>query len=88
MLQSVRISSKRQITIPSKIFNELGITQGDHLLVKKTEDSIILTPAEILVRKLTGIIKLAKKTNDEQLERIIRKSKENYFKNKYKKYKR
>jgi AbrB family looped-hinge helix DNA binding protein len=85
MRQTVRISSKRQITIPSRIFDELKMNQGDLLLVKRTDNSIVLTPAETLVKELTGILKLPKKLTDEELERMIKKSKNDYFKNKYKK---
>ncbi|MBI4225871.1 AbrB/MazE/SpoVT family DNA-binding domain-containing protein [Candidatus Roizmanbacteria bacterium] len=84
-MQTVRISSKRQITIPSKIFNELGIAKGDHLLAEKKGESILLTPAEVLVRSLAGAIKSSKKLTDEELEKIIKKSKKEHFKRKYKK---
>lgn len=85
MLQSVRITSKRQITIPVKIFAEMGITKGDRLIVEKKGPSIILTSAEILVNQLAGIIKVLKPLKDQTLEKIISQSKIKYFQNKYKK---
>ncbi|PIY71126.1 hypothetical protein COY88_02020 [Candidatus Roizmanbacteria bacterium CG_4_10_14_0_8_um_filter_35_28] len=87
MLQTVRITSKRQITIPVKIFDELGMAQGDHLLVEKKDQSLMLTPAEVLVKRLAGVIKTSKPLKDEELEKMIFQSKVKYFRDKYKKNK-
>ncbi|PIQ72081.1 hypothetical protein COV86_04925, partial [Candidatus Roizmanbacteria bacterium CG11_big_fil_rev_8_21_14_0_20_35_14] len=84
MLQTVRITSKRQITIPVKIFNELGFSQGDRLLVKKKDNSIMLTPAEDLVKSLAGVIKVPKVLEDKDVETMIHDAKVEYFKQKYK----
>lgn len=44
-MKPLKISSKRQITLPVKVCNQLSIKDGDYLLLDIQEDRIILTPA-------------------------------------------
>jgi AbrB family looped-hinge helix DNA binding protein len=41
-MQSVKVSSKRQITIPSDACRQLGITAGDRLSVVVRDDELVL----------------------------------------------
>lgn len=43
-MKSVKLSSKRQITLPVKVCNQLSIKDGDYLLLDIQEGKIILTP--------------------------------------------
>lgn len=44
MLLRVKVSSKNQIAVPSKAREQLGIKQGDYLLVEIRDGSILLVP--------------------------------------------
>ena len=41
-LNSTKLSSKNQITIPKRIVEQLGLTPGDRLLLDVHEDEIVL----------------------------------------------
>lgn len=79
MLQTVRISSKRQITIPVVIFNQLGLSQGDELVVKIDQNRIIMEKAELLLRDLAGSLKVPKQYKNKPIDFIIREAKKEYF---------
>jgi len=55
--------------------------------VEKKDQSLMLTPAEVLVKRLAGVIKTSKPLKDEELEKMIFQSKVKYFRDKYKKNK-
>lgn len=67
MAQIVTISSKGQVTIPSKMRRQLGIGKGERLLVTREENAIKLIPVPKL-SELAGV--------DEELFRGRRPSKE------------
>lgn len=82
MLQTVKISSKRQITIPSKIFEELQLNQGDRLVLKIQENKLVIQKALSLVEELAGSIKVPKKYKNKSIDFIIKDAKREYFKRK------
>lgn len=82
MLQSVRISSKRQITIPSRIYQSLNLKKGDQLLVELKEDKIFIQKAQAVLDQLAGSLKIPSSLRKKNLETIIKEAKEKYFKNK------
>lgn len=43
--QTIKISSKRQITIPAKLYQEMGF--GDYALCTWTEEGILIQPLEV-----------------------------------------
>ena len=64
---TVTVSSKGQVTIPSKIRKQLGIGKGERLLVAREQNAIRLIPVPKL-SELAGV--------DEELFRGRRPSKE------------
>ena len=78
MLQTVSISSKRQMTIPSKIYELLGLQVGQKLVAKVKSDSLLLTPAETVVKKAAGMIKVPQKVSNQTLERQIREARDQH----------
>lgn len=44
MIGKTRITSKRQLTIPAKMYNAVGLQAGDELSVTLENGSIVLTP--------------------------------------------
>jgi AbrB family looped-hinge helix DNA binding protein len=82
MSQLATITSKRQLTIPIAIFEELGLKEGDRVLVKKEANKMTIQPAKILVKELAGSVTLPKKYQGMPIEKVIRLAKEDYFKEK------
>jgi AbrB family looped-hinge helix DNA binding protein len=76
------ITSKRQITIPAKLFSMLNLSGGQKVVFKKVNGGICLEKASGMVEKLAGSIKVPKKYEKLDIDSIIRKSKEEYFKSK------
>lgn len=53
-MPSVKISSKRQITIPADIFRLLDLKEGQKLMVEVNEGRLILTARPISLTKAIG----------------------------------
>lgn len=45
---TTRISPKKQITIPTALFDELGLEIGDHLEVNIEREKLIFTPKKLV----------------------------------------
>lgn len=82
MQQLVRISSKRQVTIPSKIYASLGLTQNDNLIFELKDDTVVMRKAQLILDELEGSIPVPKKYMGMPMDLIIRDAKREYFKNK------
>ena len=54
MVETVTISSKGQVTIPSKLRKDLKLTEGEQLLVIREDDTIRFIPIPKL-SKLAGV---------------------------------
>lgn len=79
MLQSVSISSKNQVTIPSVFSKALKLKRGQKLVVEKVGNTLVFTPSVELVRQASGMIQVSKPISNTQLERIIQISKQRHF---------
>ena len=47
-MQLARISSQKQITIPSKLFSKLKLDVGDHIGITEEDGRLILTPYKFI----------------------------------------
>lgn len=83
MLQTVRITSKRQITIPVKIFRQLNLNEGDNLLVEVNANMMVIKKAQSLLDELAGSVKIPKKYLNKSIDFIIKETKRKYFARKY-----
>ena len=83
MLQTVRISSKRQITIPAKIFNSLGLKKGERLVVRLDARTISMQRGLDLLDELQGSLKLPQKYKGKPESIIIQDAKHEHFKHTY-----
>lgn len=79
MLQTVRITSKRQITIPALVYNKLRLKKGQRLIVQEKENKIIMEPEEALVEELAGSLSLPKRFQGKSIQQIIKQAKTEYF---------
>lgn len=82
MQSLVKISSKRQVTIPSKIFDHLKFEEGDNLIFEVEGDKIVVKKAKQFLDELAGSVKIPVKYQGKSLEFIIKDAKSEYFANK------
>jgi AbrB family looped-hinge helix DNA binding protein len=82
MLQTVRITSKRQITIPVKIFKRLKLNKGDRLSIEIESNKMVMQKAQVILDNLAGSVKLPNKYKNKPIDYIIRESKKEYFRSK------
>jgi len=73
----VKLSAKGQIVIPARIRKELGLSEGDKLLIARRQGEVILTPI-VKLSKLRGIDKLGEAS--EEVEEIRKEWDEDFEK--------
>lgn len=53
-MASSTMTSKGQVTIPVEIRKQLGLSPGDRVTFRKSEDGIVIEPATSVVRRFAG----------------------------------
>ena len=48
----VRITSRRQVTVPRQVMEAMGVQPGDHLCLEEAQDGFVLRPRRIDLGKL------------------------------------
>ena len=48
----VKITSKRQVTFPARVLDELGVEPGDQLELMETDEGFLLKPRKIDLSRL------------------------------------
>jgi AbrB family looped-hinge helix DNA binding protein len=43
-MSTIKVRSKRQITIPKTIFNDLGLREGDYVEIIRSKNHIVIRP--------------------------------------------
>jgi len=76
------VTSKRQLTIPIDIYRLMNLVEGNKVLVSIEDQVIKIEPAQALVEKLAGSVKLPKRFKNKTVDQIITLAKKEYFKNK------
>lgn len=79
MSQLATITSKRQLTIPSKIFKKAGLSIGDKVMVEEDGGELRIKKALDLVEELAGSVKVPKHLRSIDTDQAIRIAKERYF---------
>lgn len=79
MQQLVKLSSKRQITIPAELFRRLNLKQNDTLLLELNDDVLEMRKAQSVLDGLEGSIKMPETYRGKDMEFIIRDAKQKYF---------
>jgi AbrB family looped-hinge helix DNA binding protein len=46
-MSTIKVRTKRQITIPKTIFNDLGLKEGDYVEIIRSKNHIIIKPKKI-----------------------------------------
>jgi AbrB family looped-hinge helix DNA binding protein len=47
-MPTVKLGTSRQIVIPKKLYDELGLTPGDYIEVERQGSKLVLTPKELV----------------------------------------
>jgi len=77
----VRVSSKRQITLPAAVYKKLGIQPGQKLLLEVQGDKIILSPKiTSYTELLAGSLKDVYGRTAEEVDAYVRKERETWDK--------
>lgn len=79
MSQLATITSKKQLTLPSKLFKKANLKIGQKVFVKEENGSLIITPAEKLVEDLAASIPIPQEWKGRDLDKIIEGSIEEYY---------
>jgi bifunctional DNA-binding transcriptional regulator/antitoxin component of YhaV-PrlF toxin-antitoxin module len=79
MTYTATFTSKRQLTIPIKLFEKIGFNKGDRVSVSEKDGSLILTPATELVKKLAGSLKVPRKYRGLSEAKLVSQAKSEYF---------
>lgn len=83
MSQMATITSKRQLTIPAKLFKKVGFKQGEKVIVTEEEDgSLKIKSALALVEELGGSVPVPKKWKGKDIDEIIEEATDEYFREK------
>jgi AbrB family looped-hinge helix DNA binding protein len=60
-MSAVKIGVSRQVVIPKKIHDQLGLRPGDYLEVEQKENRVVMTPKSLVEKRLAeGLEDLAK----------------------------
>ena len=85
MSQLATITSKKQLTLPSKVFKKAGLRIGQKVIVSEENGHLLITPAEKLVEDLAGSVSIPHSLRGKDINQVVEEAKIKYFQNKYKK---
>jgi bifunctional DNA-binding transcriptional regulator/antitoxin component of YhaV-PrlF toxin-antitoxin module len=77
------ITSKRQLTIPSKLFKKAKLSKGDKLLIKEESGELKIKKASSIVEEMAGSLSIPKRFRTIKDEVLIKKAKAKYYKKKF-----
>lgn len=72
------ITSKRQLTIPSQIFQAVGLKEGQKVLIEDKDGAVVVKPASNVVERLAGSVHVPDRFRSLGIEEIIRRAKKEY----------
>lgn len=84
---TLTITSKGQITIPSKVLKSWNLSKGTKLSFKADDKRIIIQKDLEILNRLSGILYDPKRKPVRDLDRLINRAKEKYFRDKWSKKK-
>lgn len=84
MKQLATITTKRQLTIPAAIYEEIGLQDVHKVLIQARGNQLIIEPATALVHSLAGSVRIPSKYKGKSVDDIIRIAKKEYFRKKRK----
>ena len=85
MTYTATITSKRQLTIPVKLFKKINLQQGQKIVLTEENGIIKMESAIDMVNRLAGSLKLPRKYQSLSIDSVISQAKEKYWRQKTKK---
>jgi len=82
MQKMATITSKRQLTIPVAIFQEVGLEEGERVMVSEDNGKIMIQSGRDLVEELAGLVVVPKRFRGLTIEKMVELAKQEYLKNK------
>ena len=79
MIYTATVTSKRQITLPIKLFIDFGLKPGDKLTITRHGEGMLMQNQVDLVNKLAGSLKLRDKFKDMDVDEAITQAKNVYW---------
>ena len=79
MTHSATITSKRQLTIPARIFRAAKLREGERVHITYHDGALMVEPARALVRRLAGSVSVPARQRHVGLDTLIRRSRAAYF---------
>lgn len=73
------ITSKRQLTLPAKLFELLGLQIGEKVVLSEKNGEVTIKPAVQMVEELAGSVKTPKAFQKLSEDQIIEKSKQEFL---------
>ena len=83
MKETATITDKRQFTIPIRIYRELGLREGDKVVVTYAGTKMFIESARAVVERLSGAVMVPKQFKGMSLDSAIRKAKAEHMKHRY-----
>lgn len=79
MIQIGTISSKRQLTIPSRVFRKANLSTGDKVIIQEKDGELIIKKTADLVDQLAGSVSVPQNLMGRDVEESLKSAKERYF---------
>ncbi len=73
------ITDKRQVTIPVDVYRGMNMKKGQKVVIRVEDRIISMEPAEDLIEKLAGSVRIPTKYKDMDVNKIVTKAKQEYF---------
>jgi AbrB family looped-hinge helix DNA binding protein len=73
------ITSKRQLTIPAKIFRELKLSHGDKLIIENRNGELVIKKAKDVIKQLSGSVTVTQDKKGVNLDKAIKQAKQIHF---------
>lgn len=79
MIKTATITSKRQLTIPVSIFDELNLLNVRTMTIERKNNTLVLTPVQHILNSLAGSVTPHDRYKNKSVDEIIEQSKKEYF---------
>lgn len=73
------ITSKRQLTIPARVFRAAAWKEGQKVIVSYQHGALVIKPAADLVEKLSGSVSIPGQFRSMNIDEMIRRAKKDHF---------
>lgn len=79
MKELATVTSKRQLTIPIKIFKAAKMLDKQKVLISQEGASLVITPTVDMVESLAGSLKIPPRWKGKGIDTIVEEAKHDYF---------